>query len=287
MQSTYARNDNEFFFLESGGGSSSILLLHGLNESSEGYRSVIGRLGENLHIYSLDFRGHGLSPWSEPYRVMDYASDVIKFIQTKAGEPLYLAGHSLGGLVATYVASHQVELVRGLILEDPPFYTAQMPIIKETPFYPMFRGARKLLQEHQDAEGTAQQMVNIVGQWQIGGESSATFEAAFGKEFVVRLALELHRSDPRVLDPVLDGTLFEGFDPDVDLPRVTCPTYLIAGSFEHGGSMRPQDIEKTTALIPNCVHVVWDDVGHDIHTIKPDKYAKQVFAFINGIDQNA
>lgn len=287
MQSIDAHNGDGLYFLEAGRRSPPVLLLHGLNESLEGYRPAIRYLGEQLRVYALDFRGHGLSPWAEPYRVRDYASDVISFIETKIGEAIVLAGHSLGGLVAVYVVARRPELVHGLILEDPPLYTAQMPTIKEMAIYPVFSAVRKLLQEHQDTHGSAREMEKTVGKWRVGGEGSPSFLEVFGKDFVSRFALELHRSDPRTIDPVLNGTLFEGFDPEQDLPEITCPAHLITGSFEHGGVMRRQDIERTISLIPNCSHVMWEKVGHNIHTVSPGEYSEEVLSFISSIAPHA
>lgn len=275
------KNNVKLFHQEFFGNGPIVLFLHGLNESTEGYSQAIEHLRSHLHIYTLDLRGHGLSPWMDSYRLRDYASDIIGFLRTRIGKPMILAGHSLGGLVAAYIASRQPDLVYGLILEDPPFYTAQMPALKETHFYPLFRDVRKYLQSHHASAGTAQDIEGVVGQWRVGEEGSPSLNEVFGAEFVSRLALELHRSDPRVLDPVLDGTLFEGFDPDLDLPKIACPARLIAGRYELGGSMRNQDIERTISLIPQCIHVVWADVGHDIHTIKASDYSHEVLSFAN------
>ncbi len=269
--------------MERGRWGPTVLFLHGLNESLAGYRPAIEHLAPHLHIFALDFRGHGLSPWLAPYRVQDYTTDVIRFIQTQIGAPTILAGHSLGGLVAAHLASLRPDLVAGLILEEPPLFTAQMPTLKETPFYSVFRDVRKLLQAHQDISGTAQDMEVQIGQWRVGGEGSPTFMEVFGTEFITRFALELHRADPRVLDPVLDGTLFAGFDPVQELPKIACPTHLISGSFERGGALRRQDIERATSLIPQCSHVVWEANGHDIHTLKPHEYSVEVLAFIRSI----
>lgn len=284
MQSLDFQNDVDLYALESGTDSPQILLLHGLNESLEGYHPVIAHLTNHLHIYALDFRGHGLSGWSEPYRVKDYASDVIAFMKAKTEEPIFIAGHSLGGLVAAYIAAHHPDIVRGLILEDPPLYSAQMPTIKETPFYQVFTEVRKLLHVHHESGGSAADLTMVVGEWRLDGEDSSTFLEVFGLEYVSRFALDLHRTDPQTLNPVLDGTLFEDFDPDNCLPKIACSTHLIAGSYKQGGAMREQDVERVVSLVPTCSHVVWDDLGHEIHTVRSRAYAQEVLTFVRTID---
>ncbi len=283
MQSIGFHNDVNLYSLESGKDNPQILLLHGLNESLDGYRPVISHLNDHLHIHALDFRGHGLSGWSEPYRVKDYASDVIAFMQSKIGEPIILAGHSLGGLVAAYIAAHQPDMIRGLVLEDPPLYSAQMPTIKETPFYKVFTEVRKLLRAHHESGGSAADLTLVVGEWRLGDKDSPTFLEVFGLEYVSRFALDLHRTDDRTLNPVLDGTLFEDFDPDACLPKIACSTHLIAGSYKQGGAMREQDVERVVSLIPTCSHVVWDDLGHEIHTVRSRAYAQEVLSFVGTI----
>ena len=78
-----------------------------------------------------------------------------------------------------------------------------------------------------------------------------------------------------------EGVLFDGFDPDRDLPRIACPTRLVAGDPRLGGAMREQDVTRVAGLIPRCSAVVWEDVGHDIHTVKPKAYAEELTAFLD------
>lgn len=47
-----------------------------------------------------------------------------RFIQDVVRENVFLLGHSSGGLIAAYVASH-ADLCEYLLLEDPPFFASQ------------------------------------------------------------------------------------------------------------------------------------------------------------------
>lgn len=59
------------------------------------------------------------------YRRSDYAQDVEALVRQQIREPAILFGHSLGAVVALWVAAYAPELVRGLVLEDPPLYVVQ------------------------------------------------------------------------------------------------------------------------------------------------------------------
>ncbi len=69
-----------------------------------------------------DARGHGESSVPDyGYRYEDYANDVIELIKSLSLPPVFLIGHSMGGMTAALVASISPKLVCGLILADPTF----------------------------------------------------------------------------------------------------------------------------------------------------------------------
>ena len=66
--------------LEWGGGDQVVLLLHGFLEHAHVWELVAPRLAEaGLHVYALDWRGHGDSQWIGAggyYHFADYLPDV-------------------------------------------------------------------------------------------------------------------------------------------------------------------------------------------------------------------
>jgi acylglycerol lipase len=105
-----------------------VVIAHGFNSHSGQYIEVAERFVEaGLSVYALDHRGRGRSE-GERFHVekfSDYVDDLASFIKRvkarEPGLPVFLLGHSAGGVVsALYALDHQVELA-GLISESFAF----------------------------------------------------------------------------------------------------------------------------------------------------------------------
>jgi acylglycerol lipase len=104
------------------------VIVHGFRAHSGQYLAVAEELVQNgLAVYAMDLRGHGKSDgeryWVDSFD--DYVADLERFMAIvrarEPGTPLFLFGHSVGGVVASlYAARHQQELA-GLISEDFAF----------------------------------------------------------------------------------------------------------------------------------------------------------------------
>jgi pimeloyl-ACP methyl ester carboxylesterase len=259
-----------------------LLFLHGVTDSLESYASVLELLDGRHRMLAMDFRGHGLTQhWAGDYRVSDYSDDVQQFLTTVAAEPTLVAGHSLGALVATFTAAAAPHLVRGVFLEDPPFYSGQMPAIKETPDYQVFLALRELLQRHHETAESIDTLAELVGAWPIhprlfGGRSLLEIG---GPDLARDRAVSLHRMDVSTLDPVLDGSQFDGFDPDHALALINAPIRLVAGNVDLGGAIAASDVRRLQSLAVDYGFELMGDVGHFIHHTAPHEYARAVSAF--------
>jgi alpha-beta hydrolase superfamily lysophospholipase len=102
-----------------------VVLVHGFNSHSGYYQWVADQLvARNLAVYALDLRGRGRSDGERYYvqKFADYVSDVEALVtrakSREPGLPVFLLGHSAGGVVAClYTLEHQSELA-GLISES-------------------------------------------------------------------------------------------------------------------------------------------------------------------------
>lgn len=105
-----------------------VVICHGVNSHGGQYLWAAGALAAAGHaVYALDLRGRGKSEGERFYidDVADYVGNVAEVIAVaKArdpGLPLFLLGHSAGGVVsAVYTLDHQAELA-GFICESFAF----------------------------------------------------------------------------------------------------------------------------------------------------------------------
>jgi alpha-beta hydrolase superfamily lysophospholipase len=102
-----------------------IVLSHGFNSHSGYYGWTAEQLVDaGLAVYALDYRGRGRSDGERYYidRFSEYQSDldlIVKHARAREpGLPLFILGHSAGGVIAcNYVLDHQSEFA-GLICES-------------------------------------------------------------------------------------------------------------------------------------------------------------------------
>jgi 3-oxoadipate enol-lactonase len=93
-----------------------VVLVHGLGGSSNVWWGVTAALKQHHHVVSLDLRGHGRSAGKGEFTIERWAKDVGKLITHLELPAVTLVGHSLGSLVAQYLAWKQPELVANLVL---------------------------------------------------------------------------------------------------------------------------------------------------------------------------
>jgi alpha-beta hydrolase superfamily lysophospholipase len=107
------------------GGRGGIVIMHGLGEHCGRYRHVAQFLNEcGYTVRAYDHRGHGRSggprgdiPGNES--LLDDAKLVIDDFAARLGQPPFLLGHSMGGLIAAHFATRGVSPLAGLVLSSP------------------------------------------------------------------------------------------------------------------------------------------------------------------------
>ena len=114
------------YWLPEGESKAVLLIVHGLAEHSGRYMNVVNYFVPlGFAVYGVDHVGHGKSGGTRVYvkRFEDFTNtlkiyfDMVRNWQPK--KPIFLVGHSLGGLISVaYLLDHQVEL-KGAVLSGP------------------------------------------------------------------------------------------------------------------------------------------------------------------------
>ncbi|BAZ38125.1 alpha/beta hydrolase fold protein [Calothrix sp. NIES-4101] len=120
-----------------------LAIVHGLGGHSGLYGNIVNQLIlKDFAIYTVDLRGHGkstgqrgyINSWDE-YR--DDVSNFLKFIASQNPEiPIFLLGHSLGGLIVLDYVLHSAgdiekqAKIKGLINLTPALGEPGVPLIK-------------------------------------------------------------------------------------------------------------------------------------------------------------
>ena len=104
----------------------SVFLCHGFGEHLGWYEGLAGPLAQlGLLVFGHDHQGHGRSEGRRAFidTVEDFVSDVIRHsAEVKAeypGLPMFLYGHSMGGMISVATVLRNPSFYSGLLLEGP------------------------------------------------------------------------------------------------------------------------------------------------------------------------
>lgn len=103
-----------------------VVLVHGFGEHSDRYHNLVVALNRGGYaVYAFDHRGHGRSPGKRGHtdRFSDFIEDVRQVVARSRSDhpqlPIFLFGHSVGGLVVIYYALLYPQGLAGIITSAP------------------------------------------------------------------------------------------------------------------------------------------------------------------------
>jgi pimeloyl-ACP methyl ester carboxylesterase len=247
-----------------------LLMLHGVTSRWQSFLNVTPVLTQRWHVRAADLRGHGRSGRAEGrYGVMDYAADAIALLRHLGGGPTVLIGHSLGSMISIGVASEAPDLVRAVVLGDPPLGAFDGRPFATRPEYPRFVAQLDLVRRGLPPSELASRLAALAPG---GDQATARSRAA-----------SMSRLDPEVLTAVVEDRAGDGYDLGARLRRVACPVLLLQGNPERGGALTDLEARWAASLLPDCAHVSLPHVGHGIHTEDGAAYAHLVTSFLEAL----
>lgn len=236
-----------------------ILLLHGFTDSGHCWDPVIGRLGRD--VVTLDARGHGESGLPDgPFSYDDQADDAALVLDELALGPIVVMGHSMGAFNAAKLAGRRPDLVRALVLEDPP------------------TGGRAAT-----TDGRVMDDALIT----LRSQDLETAIASGRRDHPNWPADEIEpwARSKQELDEGLFGRPAPEMPLLVDvLPDVTCPVLLLRGDTDRGGLISEEmadECARTAGGPLTSVHL--PGTGHNVRREDRDHYLSAVIGFIEGL----
>jgi pimeloyl-ACP methyl ester carboxylesterase len=274
-----------------------LVLLHAQHMEWFSYSRVLPALAKRFHVFSVDYPGHGTTvvPDGYPMTGNQIGADLAAFIQTTIARPAFVSGNSSGGLLAAWLAANRPDLVRAIVLEDPPLFSAEYPRIKTTIADRSFATCSDAVRDPVDdfllywihsnrafftrnvAPGSAFFLTQIVKVYR-AAHPGQPVDIGLLRNDTVRLFLRgMDQYDPRFGAAFHDGTWNADFDHAETLAKISCPALLMHANFSFlrdgtlNGAMRQEDADKAVALLANGTYRKVD-ATHVVHLSDPDLY---------------
>lgn len=247
-------------------GAPSLVLLHGLGDDRSLWRHVAPALARRHDVVVVDLPGHGASgPVPARATIEWFAAAVALLIDRLELRDLVLAGLSMGGGVAQYVAIDGEVPLRGLIL------VSTSPVLP-APTRQRF-GARADLAER---AGMAAVIDATVERW-----FTPAFAAAHPEEVRATRAT-VARTDARSF--ALAGRANAARDCTDRLGSIACPVLFVAGLDDPADPRRAEAIYREG--IPDLRVRMLSEASHLLPVETPDRLLREIEVFIDELPRS-
>lgn len=259
MYKVTSKDGTEIGFIKKGNGPA-LILVHGTTADHTRWLPIIPYFENQFTVYAVDRRGRGLSGDSPGYSLRKEAEDIAA-VANSIDEPLFILGHSYGGLVALEAALH-IDKLQKLILYEPP-------IPAGLPLYP--EGTIEKMQTYIDNNKNEAALEVMLRE--VVGMPDHEFEK-YRMLSVYKRRIELAPTIPREIMVELD---FD-FVPD-RYENFNVPTLLLLG----GDS--PEIFHKITNILdevlPNSIIVSMDGQRHIAMDTDTELFTQTVINFLS------
>jgi pimeloyl-ACP methyl ester carboxylesterase len=236
-----------------------VLLLHGLIDSWRSFELVLTQLPESIHVFALSQRGHGDSEKpTEGYRIRDFASDIIDFLNRLDIPRAVIVGHSSHGLVAQRLAIDHPGRIAGLLL------VSSFATLRGSP------DLRRFVAEEIES------LRDPIDPDLVRSFQRSTFLKPPPDEFVDGVLADSLKVPAHVWREAFTSLLDEDHTPE--LYRISAPTLLVWGEADSIVARSRQD--TLLSGIRGAVLVAYEGVGHSPHWEEPRRFAMDLVSFV-------
>ncbi|WP_221328222.1 alpha/beta fold hydrolase [Actinoplanes sp. L3-i22] len=282
-----------------------LVLLHAQHMDWYSYHLVLPALAESFHVFDVDYPGHGgtVCPAGYPMTAERIGADLAGFLESVVGQPAHVSGNSSGGLLAIWLAANRPRLVRSVVLEDPPLFSAEYPRIARTIADRSFRTCANAVREGTGdfllywiraskpffdknvGPGAARLLIEAIKEFRRARPGEPVEIGLLPNDTVRQFLRGLDQFDPRFGAAFHDGSWHAGFDHASALGRVGCPALLIQANFSVladgtlDGAMTGDDAARALALLRRGTYRRID-ATHVVHLDKPQDFVRMVTGFV-------
>lgn len=266
-----------------------IVCLHGLTDRWQYFLPILPIVSMRWHTYALDFRGHGKSSRTPPYRYIDHISDTIAFLENRVQERAVLFGSSMGGMISLMVAANRPDLVKAVIFGDASIKAEHVREVMVN-FHSYWEGWKKLAGH----EGPIEDLVKAVADMPVDVPGQGKSRYGEGLDFTALLnkANYLRHLDPEVLSDWARGmddveayeNVTQGYDEE-RLRDISCPVIILQGNVRKGAIMSDEEVEYALSLMPHASHVYLEEYGHNLglYSWNIDRLQQVVMTFLESL----
>jgi pimeloyl-ACP methyl ester carboxylesterase len=257
-----------------------VFLLHGWADAGDTFQFLVDEMPDRRTFLAPDWRGFGRSAWpAEGYWFPDYFADLEALLERFAPDtPVTLAGHSMGGNIATLYAGIRPERVRRVVCiegfglarthpeQAPARYREWLAQVREPPTFARFPSMEAFthLLVRRNPRLTPERAAFIAAAW---AEQQADGSVTM-------------RADPA--HKRVNAVLYRRDEAEACWREITAPVlYVVAEHSDFlprlGDDGRPENMAR---LIPRLEPCLVPESSHMVHHEQPVWLAREIEAFL-------
>ena len=258
-----------------------LFLMHGWMDVAASFQFLVDSFARDWHVIAPDWRGFGLSEWRpEGYWFPDYYADLEALLDIyQPGAPVFLVGHSMGGVIASMYSGIRPDRVARLVSMEG------LGLARHAPDQAPVRYAQWLDQLNAPSAFRPYRSFEEVAARLRKINPRLTPARAV---FLARHWAKRQDNGDYVLlsDPVhrtLNPYAFRIDEAIACWRRITAPVLLVSGKLSDiPGRMKdtPEQLAERKSAFRNRREIELDEAGHMMHHDQPERLAPLIEAFL-------
>ncbi|MGE3910358.1 MAG: alpha/beta fold hydrolase [Chloroflexota bacterium] len=264
------RSGNTDIFYESSGRGEPLVLIHGSWGDHFEWQALIPCLTETFRVVAYDRRGHSQSESGRrPGSRREDEDDLAALMSTLDCAPGHLVGNSFGGSIALGLAARRPDLIRTVMVHEPPLFAAAAndaecrSLIEESSG--VIREVLEKLSRGDDEEGFRQ----FVDEIALGPGAFQHIPDEMRRQYI--------RNAPTFMDEQRDSD-WANIDMDA-LADISVPVLLTKG--DQSPRLLQAVLEALSRRLNRAEVVSVPGAGHLPHVSHPEAYAALMRSFIS------